>query len=217
MPRAWTNIAAASEGLYVENDFKQAFYQLVCSQVLYAKEQAQAVSYALIARHRAEFREAADLLGLRLEFKDDYRYCFVVPYTSKPQLMDTAETLLLLVMRRMYHDKAMTGSLEAGEAEISIDELMSAYRASTKRELPKHAGGLKELIQHARRYGVAKLGVPPEGDPQPFTIIIMPAIADILSEPALERLGAYQQSALSLAEAAHTTDHISEGGSHEAA
>ena len=46
MPRSWMSAAASSEGQYAENDFKQAFYQLVCSQVLYAREQNQAVSYA---------------------------------------------------------------------------------------------------------------------------------------------------------------------------
>jgi hypothetical protein len=206
MPRNWTSAAAASDGLYTENDFKQALYQLVCSQALYAREQNHSVSYALITRYRAEFREAADLLGLRLEFSESYRYCFVVPYTAKHQLMDTTETLLMLVLRRMYHDKALTGDLEAGEATVSIDELMSAYRASTQRELPKHAGDIKELIGRARRYGIAKLGSSPEGDPQPFTILILPAITDILSESALSRLGAYQQSNIVLADEVREAD-----------
>ena len=218
MPKNWSNAAFSSDGLYVENDFKQALYQIVCSQVLYAKEQNQAVAYALITGYRSEFREAADLLGLRLEFNEPYRYCYVVPCAGKPNLMDTTETLLLLVMRRMYHDKALTGDLEAGEAHVSIDELISAYRASTKRDLPKSAGDIKELILRARRYGVARLGPAPEGDPQPFIVMILPAIADILSDSALGRLGAYQQTAVELTDLGKTSgDAQTNGGADEAA
>lgn len=199
MPRTWSTLAANLDGLYTENDFKQAFYQLVCSQVLYAREQNHAVFYALISQHKADFREAADLLGLRLEFNETYRYCYVVPYTAKQQLLDTTETLLILVLRRIYHDKAVTGDLETGEAVVSIDDLLSAYKASTQRELPKTAGELKELILKLRRYGIAKLGKPVDDDPQPFTVVILPAITDILSDAALGRLGAYQQAATELA------------------
>jgi hypothetical protein len=193
MPKSWTALAQ-SDGLYIENDFKSAFYQLVCSQVLYSRETNHAVSYALIAKYKSEFREAADLLGLRLEFNDSLRYCFVVPYLTKHQhILDTTETLLILVMRRIYHDKATTGDLDTGEATITIGELTSTYLASTKRELPKASGELKEYIGRLRRYGIAKLGEPIDDD-QPFTVVIQPAITDILSDMTLGRLGAYQQA-----------------------
>lgn len=197
MPKNWSTLAQHSDGIYTENDFKQAFYQLVCSQALYAREMHHAVSYALIAAHRADFREAADLLGLNLEFNDNLRYCFVVPYTTKhQQVLDTTETLLILVLRRLYHDKAAAGDIDAGEAIVTIGELASAYQASTKRELPKTATELKEYIFRLRRYGIAKLGKPIDGDPQPFTVVILPAISEILGDTALGRLGAYQQVAV---------------------
>lgn len=195
MPRTWTTLAEKSN-LYTENDFKQALYQLVCSQVLYEREHNHSVAYALIAQYQNDFREAADLMGLRLEHNEAYRYFYVVAYTVKQQMLDTQETLLALVLRRLYHDKASAGDIDAGEATVSIDELLSAFRASTQRELPDTAGQLKELLSTMRRYGIAKIGKAPEGDHQPFTVVILPAIAEILSDSALGRLGAYQQAAL---------------------
>lgn len=194
MPRNWSSLAQSSNGIYTENDFKQAFYQLVCAQVLYARELHHAVAYALIARYRAEFDEAADLLGLQLKYNDSYRYCYVVPYAVKHQQLDTTETLLMLVLRRLYHDRALSGDLDSGETVVTVDELVAAYQASTQRELPKTAGDLRELILRMRRYGIAKPGKPAEGDAQPFTVVILPGINEILSESAISRLGAYQQA-----------------------
>lgn len=213
MPKSWAALADGSEGVYVENDFKQALYQLVCSQVLYARELNHSVAYGLISQYKTEFREAADLLGLRLEFNDTHRFCYVVPYVAKQQRMDTLETLLVLVLRRLYNDKGVSGNLDAGEAVVSIDELVSAFRAATGRDLPKSAVELKELILRQRRYGIAKPGEPSEGDPQPFTIVILPAIAELLSDSALSRLGAYQQAAVELADDAGDADAEDEGGS----
>lgn len=219
MPKNWSALAQHSDGMYVENDFKQAFYQLVCSQVLYAREIQHGVSYALITKYRMDFREASDLLGLNLEFNDNLRYCFVVPYTVKhQQVLDTTETLLILVLRRIYHDKATTGDLDTGEALVTVSELASTYQASTKREFPKTAGELKEYILRLRRYGIAKLGKPVDGDPQPFTVVILPAINEILSDTALGRLGAYQLAAIEsdTAEESTTTSNTEDDGDETA-
>lgn len=215
MPRNWSALAQNSNGIYTENDFKQAFYQLVCSQALYAREMHHSVAYALIARYRAEFEEAADLLGLQLRFNDNYRYCYVVPYAAKHQQLDTTETLLMLVLRRLYHDRALSGDLYAGEAVVTIDELVAAYQASTQRELPKTAVDLRDLILHMRRYGIAKPGKPAEGDAQPFTVVILPAINDILSESALSRLGAYQHAADEADPSTFTTNTVTKDEADE--
>lgn len=200
MPKNWSALAKNSEGTYTEDDFKYALYQLVCSQVLYAREKQHTVSYALISQYKAEFREAADLLGLNLDFNDSFRYCFVIPNTLKhQQTLDTTETLLILVLRRIYHDKATTGDLDTGEATITVAELAAAYQASTQRELPKTVGELKEYITKMRRYGIAKFGKVGDDDPQPFTVVILPGITDIISDMALGRLGAYQQAATEIA------------------
>ena len=204
MPKNWSNLAEQSNGLYEESDFKQALYQLISSQVLYAKDTSQSVSYSIIHLYKTEFKEAADLSGQRLDFNDTYRYCFIVPYAAKQQVMDLTETLLLLVLRKLYHDKASSGDTEVGEATISIPDLMSVYSAATNRELPSSTGQLKELIQQMRRYGIAKIGPQIESDPQPFTITILPAINEILNESTISRLGAYQNSILDTAELEET-------------
>lgn len=217
MPKNWSTLAEQSSGLYEESDFKQALYQLICSQVLYAKDMSQSVSYAIIHSHKNEFREAADLSGQRLDFNDTYRFCYVIPYVGKQQVMDLTETLLLLVLRKLYHDKASTGDLEVGEAIVSIPDLMSAFTAATNRELPTNTGQLRDIIQQMRRYGIAKLGPQVESDPQPFTIIILPAIVEIISESAISRLGAYQNAIVETVEIEGDQEVLPQGEIHEKA
>lgn len=129
--------------------------------------------------------------------------------------MDLTETLLLLVLRKLYHDKASTGDIDVGEATISIPDLMSAFTAATSRELPANTGQLRDLIQQMRRYGIAKIGSQVESDPQPFTIVILPAIVEIMSESAISRLGAYQNAIVDTAEIEDEREEQSQGYTHE--
>ncbi|GMU70524.1 MAG: hypothetical protein AMXMBFR37_28560 [Steroidobacteraceae bacterium] len=51
-------------------------------------------------------------------------------------------------------------------------------------------------MKTAARCGLARLIDTPEGDPQPFAVAILPAIAEVLSEHAVGRFGAHLKSAL---------------------
>src|SRR5438128_9808646 len=102
MPRNWKAIAEDSEKLYTEEVCKQAFYQLVTQQCLYARMRNQVTAYRLISRYRKEFEEAADLLGLVLRFNDRLEFCYVVPEVAKHTPLELQETFSLLVLRQLY-------------------------------------------------------------------------------------------------------------------
>src|SRR5690606_34702414 len=113
MPRNWVDLAKEEGCLYSVDDFKQALYQLVTSQVLYARFRDQSVSYRIISDHRKDFAEAADLMGLTLIFKDDKQYCLVRQETTKARPMDLTETRFLLTLRQLYHTLASRGAVNA--------------------------------------------------------------------------------------------------------
>jgi hypothetical protein len=195
--RSWESLAQASEGLYEPDDFRHAFYQLVVQQALYLRFAHQSIAYRLISRHRTEFKEAAEMLGLRLSFNDRLEYCYVVQDSGRLAPMNLQETMLLLVLRQAYHQRASAGDLtEQGDAIVSIPELQELHKQLTNRELEVGSQALKAQLKDAHRHGLARTVDAPDGDVQPFSISIMPAIADILSEHAVSRFGANLKASL---------------------
>lgn len=197
MPRNWNVAADASDKIYIADDFKRAMYQLVSLQCLYSRFVHHSTSYRIISSYREEFEEAISLMGLRLEFNDRLEFCFVIPEIVKDTPLDQQETLFLLVLRQLYHIKGSAGDLDRdGDAVITIDELISTYRSVTNRDLESKSENIRRLVKVASRKGLAKIYEKPENDPQPFAIIILPGIAEILSEHVVGRFGAYLKSGL---------------------
>lgn len=195
--RTWESLAQSSEGLYVPGDFRNAFYQLVVQQALYLRFMHQSVAYRLISTYRTEFKEAAEMLGLRLSFNDRLEYCYVIQDSGRFSPMNLQETMLLLVLRQAYHQRASAGDLtQEGDAVISIPELQELHKQLTSRDLDAGAQALRAQLKDAQRHGLARTVDAPEGDVQPFSVAIMPAIADVLSEHAVARFGANLKASL---------------------
>jgi hypothetical protein len=191
MPRNWESIAEGTEGDYVVTDFQQALHQLVTQQCLYARFQHQSVAYRLISAFRNEFQEAVALQGLRLGFKDKLQFCFVTQEVTKPQLMDKKETQFLLALRHAYHLHATSGDLnELGEAHVGLVEFQEGHKALTGQDIDVRTKVLEPLLKMAQRQGLARLVDTEDGDVQPHAILILPGIAEILSEQAIGRFGA---------------------------
>jgi len=190
MPREWDEVIGQG-AIYQPEDFKLAAYQLISNQILYESNNQQVFAYRLIDRYRNAFRETFDLLGMSLKFDSTYRYVAVIPYLEKQKNMSTADALLLLVLRKLYHIKALQGSLDSGSAVLPIDEFLESYRAETGRELPPEAGALKELLGRMKIFGVVKMPATEPGSDQPFDVEILPGIEAIVSEATLSRLTEY--------------------------
>jgi Domain of unknown function (DUF4194) len=197
MPRTWENLAQSTDGDYVVDDFRQAFYQLVSQQCLYARFVHQGVAFRLISRYRAEFKEAADLLGLQLAFNDRLEYCYVNQAVARHSPMDLHETMFLLVLRHAYHLHASAGDLTPdGDAVISIPELQETYKGLTGRDLDTRTQALRAQVKAAQRSGLARQIDADDGDGQPFAIAVLPGVADVLSEHAVNRFGAHLKASL---------------------
>lgn len=198
MPRNWEAIAAASDGDYTELEFQQALYQLVTQQCLYARFNQQSVAYRLISRYRQEFQEAVALMGLRLKVVDVQNYCFVTQDVAKGQAMDIRETTFVLTLRQLYHVRATASDLNSGrEATVTLVELQEAFKSLTGKELDMRRASLETLMRTPQRQGLAKIVDPEPGDVQPFAILLLPGIAEIISEYAVNRFGAALKASLS--------------------
>lgn len=197
MTNSWVKLAEKSDGKYEVGNFQRAMYQVVYQQCLYLRFRNQATAYRLISEYRQEFTDALDLLGLKLRFNDRYEYCYVAQDEGQIAAMDLAETYFYLTLRYVYHQRASVGDLESdGSACVGIPEFQESYRELCGQTLDGRADTLRTLLKLSRRHGLAKEGEPLDGDPQAFTVVILPAIADILSEYTVGRLGAHLGSAI---------------------
>ena len=205
MPRNWEALAEGSDGQYRTEDFQQALYQLVTQQCLYQRHMHQSVSYRLISQYRGDFKDAADLMGLKLGFSDRHSFCYVVQDVAKAQPMDLKETLFLLTLRQIYHMRASAGDLTPdGVAAVDLPELQESYKLLTARELDTSRNAMDPLIKLARRQGLARAGESSDDDAQPYAVEILPGIAEVLSEYALGRFGAAMKAELPLENPAST-------------
>ena len=198
MPRNWDTIAAAEDCIYKPDDFRRAIYQIVCQQCLYLRNPQQAVAYRLIAQYKSHFVEALDLMGLKLIHNPMREYCVVTQSVARHQPMTLHQTLFLLALRQAYHVRANAGDLAAtGDAQYSIHDFEELYRELTGRELQaKGIPPLRDMLREAQQHGLAREEKAPEVDPQPFLIAILPGIADVLDEQAINRFGANLKATL---------------------
>ena len=130
------------------------------------------------------------------------RYACAIPDNGRAGTANTAQTLLALVLRKIYDEQARTGQLnDDGEVICDAVELEEKYRLSTagKRELPGR-GELDGLVRTLRRWGIVRkvedheLPDSAASDIQPYVLAIRPAIVDLLGETAITRLAQFTQS-----------------------
>lgn len=194
MVKDWGAYAEASNGLYTVEQFKDAAYQLLCSQVLYENERAQRVAYGVVNSHRSAYAELLGYFGMRLRHSEDFRFVCAVPEGDKQPPISLMDTLFVLVLRKLWHDRALQADLkDGGVASVTIEETQEAFRAATGRELDDKSSELRERVSRAKRFGIARDVRATEGD-QPFTIDILPGIIEIVSEGALAKLVLHQQA-----------------------
>lgn len=198
MPRDWNALAEASDGLYVPDDFKRALNQIVSQQCLYLRHARQAVAYRIIARYSTHYEEALDLLGFKLKVNDKKEYCVAIQHVARHQPMTLQLSLVLMVLRHAYHLSATVGDLnEFGDAVYDIPTFADLFHQLTGRDLnPKSGLSFRDTLRLAQQRGLAKEEKPPEDDPQPFMIVILPGIADVLEEHVIDRFAANLKAAL---------------------
>jgi hypothetical protein len=218
MPRNWSSIANA-DGIYEPADFQRAMYMLLTHQCLFSRFNLQGPSYRIIAKYQDDFKEAFALMGLKMDIDPHKEFCYLVPDHSivKDTQMSRQNTLFLLVLRHIYHTKACVGDAnEDGDIFITIDELVTDYKLVTGQELETKRETLSELLNFAKRKGLADSCKKEDADPQPFAVVIYPSIVVVLSEYAVGRFGAQLKSSMVLASKDVATAE-QEGESHEKA
>lgn len=188
MKRSWATLSQLSGGTYVPQDFERAAYRLVTEQVLYAADRRSRNAYHLVESYLADFSAALEPLGIRLERNAHYRYVVALPAHGDGLPVTLEETLLVLVLRQRYDFAMRQGEVEEhGEVLVELPELQEAWQHLTGRQMPD-TGTLRTLLRALRRWSLCREAESEPDDPQPFRILVRPAIVEIAGPQWLQRL-----------------------------
>lgn len=191
-----------------EQDLEAAAYRLVTEQVLYDSEPRQRTHYRLVKQYAAHFRQVCELLGMELHVNDNPAYCAARPLSASTIRLTLTETLVALVLRKIYHLHRQAGEDQAGHVFVPLAEFADIYQESTGRTPPMDKRQMLERhIDRMRQFGVAKRCQADSQDDQPFGIEILPGIEFLLNERVLAQL---QEHAA--AQGAHAHEPTDESG-----
>lgn len=202
MSQFWENIADKTDKQYEAEEFQSTASRLLSEQVLYYADRHSRMAYGMVERFEREFKHVLSMVGSGLIVNRQLRYACATPDNGKAGTANTAQTLLALVLRKIYDEQARTGQLnDDGEVICDLVELEEKYRLSTsgKRELPAK-GELESLVKTLKRWGIVRKMDEHEfvdsaaGSDQPYVLAIRPAIVDLLGETAASRLAQFTQS-----------------------
>ncbi|QSX75926.1 DUF4194 domain-containing protein [Lysobacter arenosi] len=188
MKRSWATLSQLSGGMYTPQDFERTAYRLVTEQVLYSADRKSRNAYHLVETYLADFAAALEPLGIRLERNAHFRYVTALPSHGEGTAVSLDETLLILVLRQRYDEGMRQGQVEDhGDVLVELPELQEAYQSLTGRELPE-TGALRSQLRALKRWSVCRTTECDPGDPQPFRILVRPAIVEIVGAQWLQRL-----------------------------
>lgn len=200
----WDNAVEASRGLGTQEDFEAAAYRLLAEQVIYASDRGNKLAYALIEDFEKEFRRALEPLGVGLLVNPRFRYACALPRHTKVSGATVDQTLLALVLRKIYDEVARLGQQsDQGEVFVDLVDLEVKFRQATNgRDLPR-GGELRSLVRTLQRWGLARqqdemdgaLALADGALEQPFAIVIRPAIVEVLGEAAIHKLALFSSDA----------------------
>lgn len=188
MKRSWNMLSQLSNCIYASQDFERAAYRLITEQVLYSADRKSKNAYHLVETYLADFASALEPFGVRLERNAHYRYVVALPSHGEGTPVSLEETLLILVLRQRYDEAMRQGQVEDhGEVLVELPELQEAYSALVGRPMPD-VGQLRALVKALKRWSVCRQVESEPDDPQPFTIMVRPAIVEIVGTQWLQRL-----------------------------
>ena len=202
MSQYWESIASKTDGQYTAEEFEATASRLLSEQVLYYSDKHSRTAYGMVERYEREFRNVLAMVGVTLlPVNRQLQFACAVPDSGKAGTATTAQTLLALVLRKLYDEHAKTGQFnDNGEVVCDLVELGEKHKAATGRELPPR-GEMESLVRVLRRWGIVRKMDEREmeennisNDGQPYVLAIRPAIVDLLGDTATSKLAEFHNA-----------------------
>jgi hypothetical protein len=121
---------------------------------LYQDDEEDKDDYYLVHRHRAVFEALLGLAGFTLRHDDYHRIFQVVSelsYCRKRYRLD--ETLMIVVLRKLYEDRVERLSL-AADPVVTVGEVREEYRTITGKERDLGITQYEDILKQLKRLGL---------------------------------------------------------------
>lgn len=189
MASIWERLAEGNR-MFTIDDYERAAYRLVTAQVLSVNDQATRKDYHLVAEHLREYKQVLEPLGIGLRHNAEYRYVVAQPrHVLNQAKASKTVTLLVLVLADIYHRVRFNGQEgDFGEAYVELPDLQEAFQGMTGYDFPTRIGEVRALIGELERWGISRMHGNEFDPSQPFSVMIHPAISDIVSKEWLGQL-----------------------------
>lgn len=194
MAAIWERLADSNK-MYTVADYERAAYRLVTAQVLSVNDPGTRKDYHLVTEHLREFKQILDPMGIGLRHSTEYRYVVAQPrHVLNQAKASKTVTLLVLVLADIYHRVRFNGQQgDFGEAYVELPDLQEAYQGMTGYDFPTRTGEVRALIGEIERWGIVRMHDNDVDPSQPFSVMIHPAISDIVTKEWLGQLDALRK------------------------
>lgn len=138
----------------VRREVPRVVNRLLGQTFLYQDDEDSKEDYYLVYRHRGVFETLLDLAGFTLRHDDYHRIFQVVSdlaYCRKRYRLD--ETLMIVVLRKLYEDRVERLSL-AADPVVTVGEVREEYRTITGKERDLGITQYEEILKQLKRLGL---------------------------------------------------------------
>ena len=138
----------------VRREVPRVVNRLLGQTFLYQDDEDSKEDYYLIYRHRGVLEALLNLSGFTLRHDDYHRIFQVVSdlaYCRKRYRLD--ETLMIVVLRKLYEDRVERLSL-AADPVVTVGEVREEYRTITGKERDLGITQYEEILKQLKRLGL---------------------------------------------------------------
>jgi hypothetical protein len=138
----------------VRHEMPRVVNRLLGQTFLYQDDEGSKEDYYLVYRHRGVFEALLALAGFTLRHDDYHRIFQVVSdltYCRKRYRLD--ETLVIVVLRKLYEDRVQRLSL-AADPVVTVGEVREEYRTITGKERDLGIIQYEEILKQLKRLGL---------------------------------------------------------------
>jgi hypothetical protein len=138
----------------VRREMPRVVNRLLGQTFLYQDDEGSKEDYYLVYRHRGVFEALLALAGFTLRHDDYHRIFQVVSdltYCRKRYRLD--ETLVIVILRKLYEDRVQRLSL-AADPVVSVGEVREEYRTITGKERDLGITQYEEILKQLKRLGL---------------------------------------------------------------
>jgi Domain of unknown function (DUF4194) len=138
----------------VRREVPRVVNRLLGQTFLYQDDEDSKEDYYLVNRHRGVFEALLGLAGFTLRHDDYHRIFQVVSdlaYCRKHYRLD--ETLMIVVLRKLYEDRVERLSL-AADPVVTVGEVREEYRTITGKQRDLGITQYEEILKRLKRLGL---------------------------------------------------------------